>query len=204
MELGTNIRQRRQAAGMSQEELAKRVYVVRQTVLNWEHGKTMPDLESLKRLADVFGTTVDDLLGSDAGRILRESAADRRELEILIALQAYLCLAWAIVLGIYSVFTAHAFRGLGEGVPLSWVFLTVFIIVLPLFAVNVRLGRIQRRCDLHDQMDIAWYLAADLEERRGLRAFVYRKIMPYWRVYGALFDVAVMLMIVLFGVSNLV
>ena len=44
MELGKQIKECRQAAGLSQEELAERVYVSRQTISNWENDKSYPDV----------------------------------------------------------------------------------------------------------------------------------------------------------------
>ena len=47
MELGKQIRKYRQEAQLSQEELAERIYVSRQTVSNWENDKSYPDVNSL-------------------------------------------------------------------------------------------------------------------------------------------------------------
>ena len=47
MDIGRQIRTYRTGMGLSQDELAQRVYVTRQTVSNWENGKSCPDLHSL-------------------------------------------------------------------------------------------------------------------------------------------------------------
>lgn len=47
---------------MSQEELAERIGVSRQTLSKYETGESLPDIEKCKTLADVFGITVDDLI----------------------------------------------------------------------------------------------------------------------------------------------
>ncbi len=65
MEIGTQIKQYRNAAGMNQEELAQAVYVTRQTLSNWETGKTYPDINSLLRLSDVFHVSLDELVKGD-------------------------------------------------------------------------------------------------------------------------------------------
>jgi len=65
MEIGKQIQQRRAAAGMSQEELAERLYVTRQTLSNWETGKTYPDINSLLRLSDLFHISLDELVKGD-------------------------------------------------------------------------------------------------------------------------------------------
>ena len=47
MELGKQIKKHRQEAQLSQEELAERIYVSRQTISNWENDKSYPDVNSL-------------------------------------------------------------------------------------------------------------------------------------------------------------
>jgi DNA-binding XRE family transcriptional regulator len=50
---------------MSQEELAERIYVSRQTISNWETDKTYPDIQSLLLLSTLFDVTLDDLVKGD-------------------------------------------------------------------------------------------------------------------------------------------
>lgn len=50
--------------GLSQEELAERVYVTRQAVSRWEQGETVPNTETLKRLSKLFDVSINTLLGS--------------------------------------------------------------------------------------------------------------------------------------------
>ena len=65
MEIGNQIKQHRAALNLSQEELAEQIYVTRQTLSNWENGKTYPDVNSLLRLSGVFGVTLDELVKGD-------------------------------------------------------------------------------------------------------------------------------------------
>lgn len=60
--LSENIRQYRKAKGLSQEELAIKLNVVRQTVSKWEKGLSVPDSEMLVALAEALDTTVSTLL----------------------------------------------------------------------------------------------------------------------------------------------
>ncbi len=60
-----NLKALRKARGMTQEELAVRLNVVRQTVSKWEKGLSVPDAAMLIRLAEVLDTTVSRLLGAD-------------------------------------------------------------------------------------------------------------------------------------------
>ena len=50
--------------GLSQEELAEKVFVTRQAVSRWENGETTPTTETLKRLSKVLGVSINTLLGS--------------------------------------------------------------------------------------------------------------------------------------------
>lgn len=65
MELGGQIKRHRTRLGLSQEELADRIFVTRQSVSNWENGRTYPDLQSLLRLSDLFGLSLDELIKGD-------------------------------------------------------------------------------------------------------------------------------------------
>ena len=61
--LNENIKAIRKAKGLSQEELAVKLNVVRQTVSKWEHGLSVPDSEMLLSLSEVLETPVSILLG---------------------------------------------------------------------------------------------------------------------------------------------
>ena len=57
------LRQRRKDRKLTQEQLAEKVHVSRQTISNWENGRANPDYEMLKTLAEVLDTTLTELLG---------------------------------------------------------------------------------------------------------------------------------------------
>ncbi len=58
-----NLKNLRKQKGLSQEELAERLHVVRQTVSKWEKGLSVPDANLLIRIAEIFETSVSTLLG---------------------------------------------------------------------------------------------------------------------------------------------
>ncbi len=72
MNIGNEIKKRRAQMNLSQEELAEKVYVTRQTVSNWETEKSYPDIHSVLLLSQVFGTTVDALLKEDISQMKSE------------------------------------------------------------------------------------------------------------------------------------
>ena len=57
-----NLIELRKYHALSQEELAEKIGVSRQTLSKYETGESLPDIEKCKALADVFGVTVDDLI----------------------------------------------------------------------------------------------------------------------------------------------
>lgn len=61
-EAGKNIKKYREAASLTQQELAKRLLVTRQTISNWERGVSLPDIESIKRIAQEFHVDAVDIL----------------------------------------------------------------------------------------------------------------------------------------------
>lgn len=65
MELGKQIKKHRQEVQLSQEELAERVYVSRQTISNWENDKSYPDVNSLVLLSETFQISLDKLIKGD-------------------------------------------------------------------------------------------------------------------------------------------
>ena len=70
--LKENIKQLRKSKGLSQEELAIKLNVVRQTISKWEQGLSVPDSEMLVLISEVFETPVSTLLGEN----ISESKAD--------------------------------------------------------------------------------------------------------------------------------
>ena len=65
MELGKQIKMYRLENKLSQEELANRIYVSRQTISNWENDKSYPDINSLVLLSEVFKVSLDKLIKGD-------------------------------------------------------------------------------------------------------------------------------------------
>ena len=61
---GENLKTLRKQKGFSQEELATRLHVVRQTISKWEKNLSVPDADTLIRLAEILEVSVSELLGA--------------------------------------------------------------------------------------------------------------------------------------------
>lgn len=67
MNLGESLFGARKNKGLTQEAVAEKLGVSRQTVSKWETGETLPDIRQSKRLAVLYGVTLDELIDFDAG-----------------------------------------------------------------------------------------------------------------------------------------
>lgn len=65
MEIGTKIKQYREQQNISQDELALKIFVSRQTISNWETNKSCPDIKSLMLLVSIFHVSLDDFIQGD-------------------------------------------------------------------------------------------------------------------------------------------
>ena len=124
--LGENIRNLRMSTGLSQEELAQQLHIVRQTVSKWEKGLSVPDAELLVHLAEALGTSVESLLnGSPCPPDAQESAADLgaqlAELNRLYACQQeHRRIFWRIVCILIAATSLLILAAAGVAMLYSW------------------------------------------------------------------------------------
>ncbi|MCO6559018.1 MAG: helix-turn-helix transcriptional regulator [Bifidobacterium sp.] len=95
MQLGGQIRDHREALGLSQDDLAGKIFVSRQTVSNWETGRTYPDVQNLLLLGNLFGITLDELVKGDVEKMNEKIERNKRGIIVLsIAEVLLVALAW--------------------------------------------------------------------------------------------------------------
>ena len=76
MELYEKLYELRRASGMSQEELAEKMGLTRQTISKWETGASVPDVEELQRLCVALSASAEELICGEAGRKLKRERLD--------------------------------------------------------------------------------------------------------------------------------
>lgn len=84
MKLGENILKLRKENKLSQEQLAEKVDVTRQTISNWELGETSPNPEQLKLLSKVLNISIDELLNNDIKSVIIEKVSNTEKLAGII------------------------------------------------------------------------------------------------------------------------
>lgn len=124
MELGQQLKAHRKELGISQDELAEKIFVSRQSISNWENNKTYPDIHTLLLLAETFGVSLGELIKGDVEEMKEEINAQERagfnrdsvcfaifgivtvlSIAPLYAFLDYIgCLIWALIVGVAGYF----------------------------------------------------------------------------------------------------
>lgn len=71
--IGENIQKHRKELGLSQEELGKKLLLSRQTISLWEKNQTVPTIDNLIRLKEIFGISIDEILGFEDTTLVEEN-----------------------------------------------------------------------------------------------------------------------------------
>ncbi|GAA0071030.1 helix-turn-helix transcriptional regulator [Clostridium sardiniense] len=69
MEVGSKLKNARIGSGFTQEKVAEKIQVSRQTISNWENEKSYPDIISVIKLSDLYSISLDELLKGDSNMI---------------------------------------------------------------------------------------------------------------------------------------
>ena len=132
MEIGKKIMDLRKKNALSQEDLAEKIGVARQTISKWELGETAPDLKQAKELSKIFNISLDELVNNDIKDILVEKTSNTEKLAGLILKLIKFMVIFIIVL-------------------------PILLIVLRIISKNIyennagRLMNVKIKCTLHDK-----------------------------------------------------
>ena len=162
--LGRRIAEVRSARGLSQENLAELLHVSRQTISNWERGKTLVDIQSLMLMAEALDMPLVELLGEEqVNAAQNEASAAGRELMVLYVA---LALSWIPVIALVIV------ERLNPSSLYLWVWIGLLLVV---GVLAWRCYSIEKDLDRRTSREIASYiengtLPEDGSDRRGSRA----------------------------------
>ena len=181
MEIKEQLKEHRARLGLSQEELADRIFVSRQTISNWETDRTYPDVQSLLLMSDLFGTSIDELVKGDVATMEKTIENEWKTMSRLAMT------AWVLVgVGIACVIAGMALpsgpsslaSGFSEGEVLGIVlFVALWIAGLVLLGI---VEHMKRKYDLVTYRDILAYSRGE-EPPRDCAAFARRHpVMMGW------------------------
>jgi len=112
MEIGNKILELRKQHNLSQEQLAEKMNVARQTISKWELGETSPDLEQSRQLSQIFNVSLDDLTNNDIKNVLIEKVSNTEKLSkniINILKIIFLSIVIIITILLFTVFCRDYF-----------------------------------------------------------------------------------------------
>ena len=110
MEIEKKLKEAREKAGITQEQVAEIVMVSRQTVSNWENGRSLPDIISVIKLSDLYNVSVDELLKGDQKmqkKIEKDATIAKTNKSVILVTATITLIALAIYL--VSIFVGGAF-----------------------------------------------------------------------------------------------
>ena len=110
MNVGARIKKHREKQNISQDELALKVFVSRQTISNWETNKSYPDIKSLTMLSNIFHVTLDDFIKEDIEEMKKIVSKDKIE---KFNIMSYIFLAEMLILmfSAYPLFKIDGYIG---------------------------------------------------------------------------------------------
>ncbi len=136
MKIGKNIMDLRKKNNLSQEELAEKVGVARQTISKWELGETSPDLKQAKELSKIFNVSLDELTNNDIKDVLVEKTSNTEKLAGIILKLMKFMVVFIIALPILLIVLRIIFKNIHEN-------------------NSGRLMNVSIKCTLHDET--YWY-----------------------------------------------
>ena len=183
MELGNHIKHYRNEKGLSQEELAERVYVTRQTISNWENNKNYPDINSIVLLSEVFEISIDNLIKGDLEQMKKEINSEEVK-----KLNFYSWMVLIIFLiAIISLIPMLKFIGLYGFIP-------YFILMACALVFALKIEKIKKNNDIQTYKEIlAFTEGKRLDEIQKIQEKAKR---PYQKIIVVFLWVAVTLLIV--------
>ena len=170
MELGKQIKKYRSEKALSQDALAEKIYVSRQTISNWENDKSYPDVNSLVLLSKVFNVSLDQLIKGDVEKMTEQinNSADRKEYEHLSLVFTVLLLAIIIT----PIPLVHF---------LSYVGMVIWIVILEAgIIVAYRVEKKKSKFDMQTYQEIKAFLEgkslSEIEKNREKGKRLHQKI----------------------------
>ena len=170
MNLGSQIKKYRSELSMSQDELAEKIFVSRQSISNWENDKTFPDIKSLLLLSEVFQVSLDQLIKGDLEIMKKEIST--QELANFQKDTAIMTVFFLLML-ITPIPLAHFF---------GWWGMAVYVIVAVIgFYFALRVEKHKKKFDIQTYKEITAFLEGksmdEIEKARESGKRPYQKVL---------------------------
>ncbi len=177
MNIGTQIKKYRNGMGLSQEELAGKIFVSRQTVSNWENNKNYPDIHSLLLLGSLFNVSLDNLIKGDIVIMKEEIKIKESEIKKFNRYAA----VFGVLLIASVILAVPLARWLGFYAVILW-----GIIYLASLFFAIKIEKIKKTYDIHTWKEIvAFDEGKSLDEITKVQEKAKRPYQAFLLVIGS-------------------
>ena len=170
MKLASQIRQHRTEMGLSQDALAEREFVSRQTVSNWENDKSYPNINSLVLMAEVFGVSLDNLVKGDIEEMNEKIKAE----DIASFKKSNIVMTAVMIWMVFALVPLLKFFGITGAVIYA-----VFAIIGFCYALKVE--KQKKKLDIQTYKEIDAFMEGkrldEIEKQREIGKRPYQKIL---------------------------
>lgn len=165
MDIGSKLKKLRENHCLSQEELALKLFVSRQTISNWETNKTLPDIKSLINISYIFNVSLDNFLKEDL-----------KEMKKMVDNESIKRFNWmsVVFLGELILLAVTAYPLFMEGLLGAFIWLILFLVTLH---TSSTVEKFKKENDLQTYKEIIAYVEGktlshdELEQEKGKKPY---------------------------------
>lgn len=151
MNVQEELRKRRKESKLTQEQIAAKIYVSRQTISNWENGKSYPDLKSLLLLSDIYNVSLDQLVRGDLDMMKKEVRKNQWT-------QQWKNLSYALLFFVIVFMASFMYKERLTEVVGNGIFVIVVASAIPMIYFSYRLEKIKKDQNIENFKDILSFL----------------------------------------------
>ena len=187
MDVGMRIKKFRERQNISQDELALKIFVSRQTISNWETNKSYPDIKSLVMLSNIFNVSLDDFIKGDIVEMRKMVDNDKiKKFNVL----SFIFLAEMLFLAIsaYPLSEIYGFIGI-----IIWILFFIITFVTAYFIERFKKDKhIQTYKEILAFIDGKQLSYEELQQEKGKR--MYQKIL--YAFFAGIFSLIISLLVI--------
>lgn len=151
MNVQEELRNRRKENNLTQEQIAEKIYVSRQTISNWENGKSYPDLKSLILLSDIYNVSLDQLVRGDLDMMKKEVRKNQWT-------QQWKKLSYALLFFVIIFMASFMYKERLTEIFENIIYLIIVTSVIPMVYFSYKLEQIKKDKNIEKYKDILSFL----------------------------------------------
>ena len=187
MDVGTRIKKFRERQNISQDELALKIFVSRQTISNWETNKSYPDMKSLVMLSNIFNVSLDDFIKGDIVE-MRKMVDDDKIKKFNVLSFIFFAELLFLAISAYPLSEIYGFIGI-----IIWILFFIITFVTAYF-----IERFKKDNDIQTYKEILAFIDGkqlsyeELQQEKGKR--MYQKIL--YAFFAGVFSLITSLLVI--------